>query len=467
MTIVSKPLIQRGSSDPIAFIYKPLQCLGELTGIVSAEQFLAHVQSLADQLPKGKGQHVINLCGNRYLFMVSICAAILREQISLLPPNKSQGTQQTLANRYDNVYVLHDGTSVHAGLTHLDVAGLDLSAKSGNKDSNKAYANKHYATDIPLQQLALISFTSGSTGESKPNLKTWETLTVSTQINRRFMFPDEQIYYLLATVPGQHMWGLETSVLMALFSPLCVVDTKPLFPKDIELQLSALPEPRALVSAPVHLRAMMEESMDYPAISAILCATSPLSSELAQTVERRFSGTLREVYGCSEVGSMSVRRTAETDVWRRFDGIEMQKNEQSSIDVHADHLPEIITLQDKLEFINANQFRLVGRENDMIDIAGKRGSLAEINRLLASFSGISDGVVIFPQQNRPVPRLIAIVALKTGFSSENLRDYFQTHLDAAFIPRPILCVDELPREESGKLSAKRINSLYQQLTSKE
>ena len=455
MNTASEPLIQRKPSDPIAFIHKPLLCVGELSGIVSVEQFSMHVQSLAAQLPHG--QHIINLCGNRYLFMVSICAAILREQINLLPPNKNQGTQQTLASRYDDVYVVHDGTVVTDGLTSLDISSLDLS---------DLYEDKTYAMDIPLQQLALISFTSGSTGESKPNLKTWETLTVSTQINRRFMFPDEQTYHLLATVPGQHMWGLETSVLMALFSPLCVADTKPLFPKDIELQLRELPEPRAIVSAPVHLRAMMEESIDYPSVAAILCATSPLSAELAETVEQRLSGTLREVYGCSEVGSMSVRRTAATDVWRRFDGIEMKQGEQGSVNASASHLSETVTLQDKLDFVSDNQFRLVGRESDMVDIAGKRGSLAEINRLLSGFTGISDGVVIFPEQDRPVPRLVAIIVLKADANVESLRDYFKAHLDAAFMPRPILCVDELPREESGKLSAKRINQLYQQLITK-
>lgn len=460
MNAISKPLIQRSPDDAIAYINKPLPSLGKCKGIITAEQFLSHVQSLAEQLPQGR--HIINLCGNRYLFMVSICAAILRQQVNLLPPNKNHGTQQTLASRYDEVYVLHDGgslqgeTGVAEGLTSFDVTNIDL---------NVQHPQNAFVTDIPLQQLALISFTSGSTGESKPNLKTWETLVVSTQINRRFMFPDEQTYYLLATVPGQHMWGLETSILMALFSPLCVADTKPLFPKDIELQLRALPEPRALVSAPVHLRAMMEEGIDYPSVETILCATSPLTQELAQTVEQRLVGSLREVYGCSEVGSMSVRRTAATDIWRRFDGITMETNDQGVVDASASHLPETIALQDKLEFVGDNEFRLVGRESDMVDIAGKRGSLAEINRLLSNFSGISDGVVIFPPQNRPVPRLVAIVVLKQGVGIESLREYFQAHLDSAFVPRPIFRVDGLPREESGKLSAKRVSELYQELKS--
>lgn len=455
MNVTATPLIQRNPNDSIAYINKPLSCLGGHSGIVSAKQFLVHVKALAAQLAEGR--HIINLCGNRYLFMVSICAAILREQVTLLPPNKNRGTQQILASRYDDVYVLHDGTEVAEGLGSQNVTDFDLSI---HKTDNT------FDTNVALQQLALISFTSGSTGESKPNLKTWETLTLSTQINRRFMLPDEQTYYLLATVPGQHMWGLETSVLMALFSPVCVADTKPLFPKDIEVQLRALPEPRVLVSAPVHLRAMMEENIDYPPVKAVLCATSPLTKPLAETVEQRLAGTLREVYGCSEVGSMSVRKTAETEVWQCFDGINMQQNDQGIVEAGARYLPEMVTLQDTLEFVSTDQFRLVGRESDMVNIAGKRGSLAEINRLLLGFSGISDGVVIFPKQQRSVPRLVAIVVLKEGSRVENLREYFQTHLDSAFVPRPIFCVDELPREESGKLSAKRIDALYQQLTKK-
>lgn len=258
------------------------------------------------------------------------------------------------------------------------------------------------------------------------------------------------------------MWGLETSVLMPLFAPVCVMDTRPLFPQDIAVQLQKLPAPRVLVSTPVHLRALVESGLDYPVVATILCATSPLPNALAVKAEQTFAGCVREVYGCSEVGSMAVRQTAHESIWQLFAGIEFTLID-SKVSASATHIAETIVLQDNLEFVENDRFRLLGRETDMVDIAGKRGSLSEINQLLLGFNGLQDGVVIFPEQRRPVPRLVAIVVLKEGVESQTLRAYFRQHLDAAFVPRPIFVVERLPREESGKLPAKRVLELYQRL----
>lgn len=462
----SAPLVQRKAEDSIAYLCQPLAALQGLSGEVFVKQFLQHVHALAEQLPAKT--HIINLCGNRYLFLLSICAAVLRQQINLLPPNKNPATQSTLAQRYDDVYVLHDGVAIAQELTDLDISQLNLVG---------SMQTEFTVPDIALEQLALISFTSGSTGDSKPNLKTWQTLTASTAINQRYMLPDsldagEQLrhrqnatQYLLATVPGQHMWGLETSVLMSLFAPVCVMDTRPLFPQDIAVQLQKLPAPRVLVSTPVHLRALVESDLDYPVVATTLCATSPLPHDLAIKTEQTFAGCVREVYGCSEVGSMAVRKTAHESIWQLFAGIDFSCVD-GKVSASAAHIAETIVLQDNLEFVESDRFRLLGRETDMVDIAGKRGSLSEINQLLFGFNGLQDGVVIFPEQRRPVPRLVAIVVLKKGVEAPVLRDYFRQHLDAAFVPRPIFTVDSLPREESGKLSAKRVLELYKTLSLK-
>ena len=290
--------------------------------------------------------------------MVSLCAAVLRKQINLLPPNKNTATQRRLTQRYQDTYVLHDGIDVEDGLEEVNLTELNFA-------TNQFDSSIDQIPQIALTQLALISFTSGSTGDSKPNLKTWQTLTASTAINRRYMLPDlETTYSVLATVPGQHMWGLETSVLMALFSCACIVDSKPLFPADIHAALASLPAPRAIVSTPVHLRALAESDLDFSKSDIVLCATSPLTAELAKKVEQQFGAQLHEVYGCSEVGSMALRKTAKEETWLKFDGINFTTNDDKTI-ASTDYLPERIELSDKIALDENNRFRLLGRSNDL------------------------------------------------------------------------------------------------------
>jgi len=446
------PLIERVASDPLALLTAPLADNKLDSGVVTAAEFLGHVQHLAKRLPEG--QHAINLCDNRYLFLVALCAAIVRQQTNLLPPNKIIATQIQLAERYADSYIIHDGVNELAELPQFNLSQCNFNDSISQCEPPK----------IALNHIAVISFTSGSTGEAKPNIKNWRTLLHSTRINNRHMLADPyQTAYHLATVPGQHMWGLETSVLMALFSNVALVDARPLYPHDIATALNLLPEPRTLVSTPLHLRALYMSDIQLPSIHSVLTATAPLTQELALAIEKKFDTELREVYGCSEAGSMAIRRTAHTDIWQRFSELEFRANDFGQIEVSADHLPDAVTLEDNIELVDADHFRLGGRSGDQVKIAGKRGSLDEVNKVLLSFPALIDGVVFFPPQERTVPRLVALVILQKGTKKEALRTHFQNNLDPAFVPRPILMIDALPREDNSKLSKAKLLSFYRSL----
>ncbi len=438
----SHSLVCREPADPIVAF------TGREITVVSVGEFVAQARALAELLPDAR--YAINLCGSRYSFMLAFCAVMLRRQTNLLPPNRNVSTQGVLSGRYPHCYVIHDNVEVAPGLPHVNVNDLNISARGAVST----------IPEIPLDHLSAITFTSGSTGESKPNLKPWRTFVESSKINARFMVPEfDETLYQLATVPGQHMWGLETSVLLPMFANICVADARPLFPLDIQSALENLKVPRMLVSTPVHLRALVMSGIEFPAVERILSATAPLDQNLARQTESLFRGQLREVYGCSEVGSMAFRHTAREDSWYLFDGINLQKNERGTL-AGAEHLPEAVQLQDILEMSGDRHFRLKGRDSDMIEIAGKRGSLQEVNRILLSIPGVKDGVVFYPQQDKAVGRLVAIVVLAEGTKKEEVIAGFRAHLDAAFVPRPVYVVDALPREENGKLSSKKVLEFY-------
>jgi acyl-coenzyme A synthetase/AMP-(fatty) acid ligase len=458
------PIINGGLDSPLAWLSKPLLGLPvdkKLGRIVSRGEFIQHVLRVAEVLPDQ--QYAINLCDNRYLFLVSTWAVIVCQQSNLLPPNKNPMTQLKLARKYEPCYAIHDGPAELAqGLENVDISQVNWALDPSKNPDEGAIPS------IAFDHPAIISFTSGSTGESKPNLKTWQTLVQSTAINAKHMLPNmDQTFYHLATVPGQHMWGLETSVLLPVFANACLVDARPMFPNDIVTLVKRMPSPISLISTPLHLRALSASSQAIDEIqwANTLCATAPLNSELAQALELQFSTELREVYGCSEVGSMAVRRTATTGVWQQFDGLNFSIGSDGA-QVNADYLPAQVQLEDALESVSNGFFKLAGRLSDQIKIAGKRGSLHEANTVLSLFDGVIDGVVIFPEQDRLVPRLVAMVVLKEGVDKNALRDHFRDHLDFAFVPRPIYIVESLPREENGKLLRAKVLDLYQMLATK-
>jgi len=451
-------LIDRQAQDPLAWLHKPIPLVGLHEGVISAEEFVRQVNSLAAQLPpSSQYKYAINLCSNRYLFMVAFCAVMVRGLTNLLPSNKNKATQERLRERYKRTLTVHDGEIELAVGANINIAKRNVTQSSNSQ-----------IPQIDLDHVAAICFTSGSTGNAKAIVKTWHTFVESSKINSLYMLPNQkQTFYHLATVPSQHMWGLETMVLLALRSCVCMADAQPFFPAEIYSELCRLPEPRALVTTPLHLRAMAAAKHDFVEVANTLVATAPLSSELAASIESNLNTQIREIYGCSEIGSMAVRNTAKVKQWKAFKGLIFSSTDNGKTAVRADHLANDTILDDQLDWLDKDRFFLKGRTSDQINIGGKRGSLVEVNNVLLKFPGLIDGAVIFPTQDRAVPRLVALVVLSEPSDKEKLKAHFRHYLDAVFLPRPILLVDALPREESGKLEKSKLLDLYQFLIERE
>jgi len=61
---------------------------------------------VADALPERK--YLVNLCSDRYRFAVGLAAALLRGQVSLLPPAQTPELMRTLKQGYAGLYALSD-----------------------------------------------------------------------------------------------------------------------------------------------------------------------------------------------------------------------------------------------------------------------------------------------------------------------------------------------------------------------
>jgi acyl-coenzyme A synthetase/AMP-(fatty) acid ligase len=112
---------------------------------------------------------------------------------------------------------------------------------------------------------------------------------------------------------------------------------------------------------------------------------------------------------------------------------------------------EEILLADVIELRGRGRFLLHGRTADLVNIAGKRTSLAHLNYHLNSIPGVRDATFVVPgHRSEAVMRLTAYV-IAPGLNAESLLAALRQRIDAAFLPRPIHFVDSLPRNETGKL----------------
>ena len=312
--------------------------------------------------------------------------------------------------------------------------------------------------------------TSGSTGAPVPHPKAWGLLVrnarsgaarLAQQMGRDSLAGSS----IVATVPAQHMYGFESSVLVALVSGAAFDTERPFYPADIAAALARAPRPRLLVTTPLHLKTLVDAGLALPPVDLIVSATAPLSPQLAARAEAAFGAPLMEIYGCTEAGQVASRRTTQGDAWQVYDGLQLSGNGEHAV-VQGGHVPQPVPLADVLEVLDAHTFRLLGRSNDLVNVAGKRSSLSHLNYHLNTIEGVRDGAFWLPPpadaggdagDASGVVRLVAFV-VAPGVSHACLRSALRQRVDPAFLPRRLIDVPALPREATGKLPAGVLNA---------
>ncbi|MFO1270628.1 MAG: AMP-binding protein [Rubrivivax sp.] len=413
---------------------------------LSGARFLGAAQALAERLPAGG--RPVNLCHDRLHFALGLAAALLRGQTSLMPPN---ALPETLSR-------LPEGAAPYALVDHDEPVALPVvRVQVADGDAHEA----HDVPALPVAQPAVCLLTSGSTGAPQPHAKLWGPLVanIGAEAARlaELMGQDSIAgLNIVATVPAQHSYGFESTVLLALLGGATFDAGRPFYPADIAAALESVPRPRALVTTPFHLKTLLLSGVALPPVDLLLSATAPLSPQLAAEAEARLGGRLVEIYGCTEAGQVAARRTTEGEVWTTLGALRLAREEGPEGErfiVAGGHVVEPTPLADVLELESDRRFRLLGRANDLIHVAGKRSSLAHLNFQLNRVEGVEDGAFWLPEEvpgevTRPVAFVVA-----PKLDARAVVAALRERLEPAFVPRRVVAVDALPREATGKLTA--------------
>ena len=415
---------------------------------LSLETFQAHVRGTAAALPAGR--HAVNLCEDRYRFLVAFCAVALRGQITLLPPSRAPEVVTDVLARYPESYSLGDGLLAIAPPGHW-LLPEPLPQAPGDTPT------------IDDSAVVAIGFTSGSTGAPTANPKVWSAFRASTGQNiaaLESLWQGHAMPHIVATVPPQHMYGMELSVLLPLLGPAGLHTGRPFFPEDVARALAETPEPRLLATTPVHLRALIESNVSLPPLCGIVSATAPLSQELAAAAEARFGCEVREVFGSTETCVIARRRTASESAWTPLPGVHVHPKPDGTL-IHAAHLPLPVTLADLVELESDGRFHLRGRQADLLEIAGKRASLGDLTRRLLAIPGVVDGVMLqLDASNHSGVARIAALVVAPDLDEAAILTALRESVDPVFLPRPLKRVAALPRSETGKLPRAELLKLF-------
>ncbi|MGE5128586.1 MAG: AMP-binding protein [Sphingomonadaceae bacterium] len=419
---------------------------------IDAGRFCSSAIALAATLPRKR--HMLNLCEDRLSFMLGFAAAMLAGQVSLLPYSRALGALLDLFASQPDTYCLSDG--------QVPPSGLPVVLTPDFLEAGGTFEVPRFDAD----RLALIAYTSGSTGRPQPHAQTWGSLVADARALGAYLgLTARGACSIVGTVPPQHIYGMETTVMLPMQNGVPVHPGRPLLPSDIAAALAAAPGERWLVTTPAHLRACVEEAVHLPPLAGLLSATMPLPADLAQRAEQRWSAPVHEIYGCTEGGALALRRPALEENWRVRAGMRLRRGGGETW-IEGGHLAQALRIPDRVEVLSETQFRLLGRPEDMAKIAGKRASIEALNRELLRVPGVKDGVFFDPGTAAGrTPRLAAVV-VAPGIESEAILRALRARIDPAFLPRPLIMVEALPRTATGKVSRTELLALLEGATTR-
>jgi len=323
--------------------------------------------------------------------------------------------------------------------------------------------------------VALEIYTSGSTGDATAISKTIQQLDQESQVLAA-LWAKQTDGVVLSTVSHQHLYGMTFRLFLPFISGQAFERYICNYSEDI-IHYAHYYSCFSLVSSPSHLSRMNMEH-DWQQIAerchGVLSSAAPLAREDSLNVSQLLNVPVREVYGSSETGAIAWRCQQETEqdaAWQAMPKTQLSITGAGTLSVQSPYSADnkAFIVADRVSFNDQGQFHLLGREDSIVKVEGKRVSLTAIEQLLLKNSLIEDVKAIVLERQRV--EVVIVASLTT--EGENyldtqgrkaviaiLKAILAGAFEAVVLPRRWRFVAEMPYNEQGKLPLVELKTLF-------
>lgn len=247
----------------------------------------------------------------------------------------------------------------------------------------------------------LLFFTSGSSGFPVGAFKSRENILQEVE-ELKNLLDSYNIKKVVATVPFVHIYGVLAGLLLPMsLGNIELVVKEDFLPYEILSEASCINT--LVVTTPVFIKALgkLDEKIDMSS-SLFISSTGPLQNEDVQTLEEKYNTNIIQLFGSTETGGIAYKQGSDS-MWNALKLVNISsKNDKLSVespfispyilDKEIKVLLQPFTTEDIIELEN-EKFRLIGRSNKLIKIAGKRISASHIETIIETLDGVEKAVV--------------------------------------------------------------------------
>jgi fatty-acyl-CoA synthase len=339
----------------------------------------------------------------------------------------------------------------------------------------------------PAHPGGMVLLTSGTTGTPKGAPRNKIDPLQSAQLLDRIPWPRDGAYCVAA--PLFHATGLATCALGLALGNRVVLARR----FDPESTLKSITEHRvsALILVPTMLQRILDlrpdvlEKYDTTSLKVVFAAGSSLSPDLCRRTHDAFGAVLYNLYGSTEVAVAAVAtpdelRKSPGTVGRPPVGCTLAAYDENRRKItepgregtlfvssglsfsgytdggNKEIVDGLLSTGDTGHFDESGLWFVDGRDDDMIVSGGENVFPLEVENLLADHPGIVEAAVVGVDDAEFGKRLAAFVVSREDLDAEDVRSYVRAHLARHKIPRDVVFVKQLPRNETGKVLRKKL-----------
>ncbi len=348
--------------------------------------------------------------------------------------------------------------------------------------------------------IAVLTYTSGTTGPPKGAMTTHSNITFNAQTYRDWMklTPDDVV---LGVAPLFHITGMIGHIAVALLARMPLVLA---YRFDAGVVLDAIREHRptftvgsiTVFTAMLNAPGMVRE--DFGSFRVLYSGGAPISPAAARGLKEKTGLTLHNIYGLTETTSPShaVPLEADTPVDPTSGALSVGVPVSSTIvrivdedgnDLPAGEIGELVTEGPQLvagywnkpeETANAIRngrfftgdvgfmdpagwFYVVDRKKDQINVSGYKVWPREVEDVLAEHAAVREAAVVGIADEYRGETVKAFVSLKPGTSvtPEELIAHCKERMAAYKYPRQLVLLDELPKTVTGKILRRELRDV--------
>ena len=343
--------------------------------------------------------------------------------------------------------------------------------------------------DPPSQEGRTVILTSGTTGTPKGASRTSPGIGAAVAILSRIPYLARE--RTLVAAPLFHSWGFAHFTLGLLLSSTLVLRRR----FDPEATLAAIERHRVqhCPMVPVMLKRVLDlpeetrRRYDTSSLRTVAVSGSALSGDLARRFMDEFGDIVYNLYGSTEVAWASIAtpedlRRAPGTAGKAPLGTVLKILDEDCLEAPPgttgrifvgnsaqfegytggggkEMVDGLMATGDVGHLDDAGRLFVEGRDDDMIVSGGENVFPQEVEELLEARDDVREAAVIGVEDEEWGQRLKAFVVLRDGdLSEDELKAYVKRSLAGYKVPREIETLDQLPRNQTGKVLKRELLS---------